>query len=142
MTKDYTAWCVTSTPLSTSQSSWVGDKVENVRLALYADADFAGCPNTARSTTGVYFALMGPSPHCGLAAISKRQSCVSHSTPEAELVAADHALRACAIPALSLWSYILQNPVIHFYEDNQTAVRVIQADETNMRHLARTHRIC
>src|SRR4051812_14337081 len=42
--------------------------------------------------------------HCvPLAAVSKRQSCVSHSTPEAELVALTYALRHEGLPGLSLW---------------------------------------
>ena len=31
---------------------WVGDPMDDVRLALYADADFAGCVESLRSTPG------------------------------------------------------------------------------------------
>ena len=31
---------------------WVGDSMDNVDLALYADADFAECVDSLRSTSG------------------------------------------------------------------------------------------
>ena len=67
---------------------WVGDPPENLKLALYCDSDFAGDPETMRSTSGVLLALRGPRTFCPLDAISKRRMAVSHSTPEAEIVAA------------------------------------------------------
>eukprot|EP00971_Amphidinium_carterae_P115636 2290666-Amphidinium_carterae.1 len=63
----------------------VGNTKEEVTPHLYADADFAGCPFSGRSTSGVYLALKGSRTHLPITAISKRQSCVSHSTPEAEM---------------------------------------------------------
>jgi hypothetical protein len=39
---------------------WVGDKPEDVQPFLFADADFAGCTATQRSTTGYDLAIRGP----------------------------------------------------------------------------------
>ena len=51
---------------------------------------------------------------------SKRQGCVSHSTPEAEIIAADYALRTHAIPVISLWKTLVgQGPKIIFHDENQ-----------------------
>jgi hypothetical protein len=33
---------------------WVGDRAEDITLHCFADADFAGCQKTARSTSGVF----------------------------------------------------------------------------------------
>ena len=85
---------------------WVGDCVPNIALHLYADADFAGCTDTKRSTSGVHLAMHGPHTCYPLSGISKRQGCVSHSTPEAEMVAATFALRQCGLPAMLLWDSI------------------------------------
>ena len=50
----------------------VGDEPQDVSPVLFADADFAGCPKTARSTSGVFLALHGPSTRIPLQAFSKR----------------------------------------------------------------------
>ena len=59
------------------------DKPSALQLAVYSDADFAGCQETSRSTSRLLLAFAGPGSFFSLACISKRQSCVSHSTPEA-----------------------------------------------------------
>ena len=99
---------------------WIGDARADLKVTLYADADFAGDTETMRSTSGVFLALTGPNSFFPISALSKRQSCVSHSTPEAELVAADLAIRTEGIPALDLWSLLLDQEKIKidFQEDN------------------------
>ena len=42
----------------------VGDGPEELNLAVYADANFAGCPGTNRSTSGVLLVLIGPNSFC------------------------------------------------------------------------------
>ena len=64
---------------------------------------FAGDIDTQRSTSGLYSVVRGPNSSFPISAGSKRQSCVSHSTLEAELVAADFGLRTDGLPSLSLW---------------------------------------
>ena len=88
---------------------WIGDARADLKITLYADADFAGDTETMRSTSGVFVALTGPNSFYPISALSKRQSCVSHSTPEAELVAVDLAIRTEGLPALDLWSLLLQD---------------------------------
>ena len=39
---------------------WVGDSVEDMYLAVYADADFSGCAESLRSTSGGHMNLQGP----------------------------------------------------------------------------------
>ena len=39
---------------------WVGDPMDDVHLALYADADFAGCIDSLRSTSGGRLNTQGP----------------------------------------------------------------------------------
>ena len=72
---------------------WVGDKWEDVELTIYADADWAGDKPSFHSTSGCFLCLSGRNTFFPLAALSKKQTCVSHSTPEAEIVAADTAIR-------------------------------------------------
>ena len=81
---------------------WIGDPLKDLELHLFADADFAGCTKTSRSTSGLFLCLQGPDTRFPLQGQTKKQGCVSHSTPEAEIVAADFAMRTVGIPALSL----------------------------------------
>ncbi len=119
--------CYINCSLELKLHGWIGDPPAELTLTLYADADFAGDNETMRSTSGVFLALTGKNTFWPLTAISKRQSCVSHSTPEAEIVAADLAIRTEGLPALDLWSTLLKNPdlTVHFAEDNQACIQVI-----------------
>ena len=118
-----------------------GDKQSG--LHLYTDADLGGCPDTQRSTTGVFLCVRGDHTMFPLVAISKRQSCASVSTPEAELVAGSHGLVRELIPALDMCDKML--PAGYdaiFHEDNQAMIRVIETGRNpTMRYLHRTHRI-
>ena len=85
---------------------WVGDQISDTVLHLFADADFAGCAATQRSTSGFHLQARGPHTWFPLAGVSKRQSCVSHGTLEAELAAATLALRSSGLPFLPLWEQL------------------------------------
>ena len=82
---------------------WIGDSLDKLFPHFFADADFAGDIDTQRSTSGFFSMIRGPISSFPISAGSKRQSCESHSTPEAELVAADFGLRTDGLPSLSLW---------------------------------------
>ena len=95
---------------------WVGDPLAAVQPHLFADADFAGCVDTQRSTSGYHFAIRGPHTCFPIAGVSKGQGCVSHSTPEAEMVSADYSLRHCGLPCLTLWWTLLPGtPKLRFH---------------------------
>ena len=85
---------------------WIGDSLDEIFAHFSADADFAGDIETQRSTSGYYSIIRGPNSSFPFSVGSKRQTCVSHSIPEAELVAADFGLRTDGLPSLSLWSVI------------------------------------
>ena len=90
---------------------WCGDSPSDLYLEAYADADFASDYNTARSTTGGILFLAGPDTRFVLSCASKKQGCVSRSTPESETIACSHVLRVFGIPAILLWSAVLNRPV-------------------------------
>ena len=76
-------------------------------MALYCDADFAGDRQTSKSTSGRVLALVGPKTFAPIAAASKGQSAVSHSSTESEMISLEEAVRTEGIPALSFWDAIL-----------------------------------
>ena len=55
----------------------------------YADSDWAQCPDTRKSTTGIVFLYAGAPVHW----VSRKQGTVSQSSSEAEYVSASHATR-------------------------------------------------
>ena len=124
---------------------WIGDKLDDLKLGVWSDADFAGCKITMRSTSGCYVALTGHNSFFPLSAFSRKQTCVSHSTPEAELVAADASLRQEGLPAQIFWETLKEGNQmkLEFYEDNQAAIQVIKSGKNpNMKHMGRTHKVC
>ena len=96
-------------------------------LHLFTDADLGGCAVTQRSTTGVFLCIRGEKTVFPFVAVSKRQYCVSVSTPEAELVAGSHGLLRELVPALDMCDRVLtaDYPAV-FHEDNQAMIRVIK----------------
>ena len=123
--------------------SWIGDPLDCLKLVLYCDADLAGDRTDCKSTSGVLMALMGEHSFVPLAGVSKKQTSVSKSTPEAEIVAIDHGLCKEGLPALSLWEHILKRKLqLRLMEDNAAACRVlITGRNPSMRHMSRTQRI-
>ena len=95
--------CYLKSTLSYRQYAWVGDSKENLTLHLYTDADLASDPEDSISTSGAYFAIVGPRTHVPLGHRSKHQTVVSHNSTESEMIPADHGLECIGLPALDLW---------------------------------------
>ena len=85
--------------------------------------------------------MEGPNTRFPLAWASKRQGAVSHSTPEAEIVATDYVIHKMGVPGLDLWGALLPKKcVLVFHDDNQAAIQVCKTGRSpTMRHLGRTH---
>ncbi len=135
--------CYIHTTKDYKMVGWIGDDFSAVGLHLFSDADFAGCSETQRSTSGVHLAVQGEHSNFPIAGISKRQGCVSHTTPEAEIVAGVFALRATGLPALTLWE-VLNSKIgkIQMHADNKAMIQVAHTGRNpTMRHLSRTHRV-
>ena len=62
--------CYLKSTLSYRQYGWVGDTKEDLNLHLYTDADLASDPEDSVSTSGAYFALVGPRTHMPLGLLS------------------------------------------------------------------------
>ena len=75
---------------------------------VYVDASFADCVRTNKSTSGCFIALAGPNTFIPIAAICKKQTCVSHSSTESEIVAAELGLRTEVLPLLTLWDLVVE----------------------------------
>ena len=99
---------------------------------------FAGDKGDSKSTSGMFVALTGPHSFFPLAAASRKQTAVANSTPEAEVVAAYHAMavitaaydavRLDAVPLLDLVEAVFNRTVsTTLYEDNQSCIAIIKS---------------
>ena len=60
---NFTISCVTSnSSLSKRMAGWVGDTSDGLSLSLFADADFAGCSKSLRSTSGSHMHIQREHP--------------------------------------------------------------------------------
>ena len=71
---------------------FVGDPPEHCKTRFFADSDHAG-EHDNRSTSGCLLALVGPNTFYPLTAFSKKQTSTATSSTEAEVTAANLALR-------------------------------------------------
>ena len=126
---------------------WVCDKPSDIEIVAYCDADLAGDRTDSKSTSGVLICLVGPRTYVPITAVSKKQTSVSKSTPEAEIVALDHGVAKEGIPLAQLWQFAIGQgtgkPVtVNCMEDNEAACRIIiTGNNPNMRYMSRTQRI-
>ena len=135
--------CYINQSIDLCMFGWVGDSQNDLRLWLYTDADFAADKSDSKSVSGVFCALVGQTTFFPLCALSKKQSSVSHSTTESEMVAADLGLRTEALPLTTLLDQFFRRDVrCLFLEDNQSTLRNIMTGKMGaLRHVSRTHRI-
>ena len=87
--------------------------------------------------------LRGPFTRFPLVGISKRQGCVSHSTPEAEILALAFAMRIVGLLYATLWRTMTPHrlPLV-VHEDSMATIRVVHTGKNpTMRYMGRTHRI-
>ena len=86
-------------------SGFIGDSINDCQLWLFCDSDFAG-EFDAKSTTGCALFLVGPNTYYPLNAFSKKQTSITMSSTESEVVAANQGIRAQGLPSLSLWFFL------------------------------------
>jgi hypothetical protein len=88
--------------------SFVGDAPELCHPVLFSDADFAGDMITAKSTSGTYVAIVGPNTFAPITAGCNKQTCVSHSSTESEIVAAERGIRTEGLQVLTFWEHVVE----------------------------------
>ena len=99
--------CYIHSTMDRTMVGFVGDSPEQCKTWLFADSDHAG-EHDNRSTSGCLLALVGPNTFYPLTAFPKKQTSTAMSSTEAEVTAANLALRAVGLPSSCLWSVIRQ----------------------------------
>ena len=88
-------------------SCYVGNTAEQCRLGLFQDSDFAGDLEDSKSTSGGTLCVFGSHTFVPKSWMCKKQTSVSHSSTESEIISLDARLRLDGIPAHDLWDLIV-----------------------------------
>ena len=85
----------------------MGNTVKQCRLGLFQDSDFAGDLEDSKSTSGGALCIFGSHTFVPISWMCKKQTAVSHSSTESEIISLDATLRLDGKPALDLWDLIV-----------------------------------
>ena len=85
----------------------VGNTAIQCRLGLFQDSDFAGDLEDSKSTSGGTLCIFGSHTFVPISWMCKKQTAVSHSSTESEIISLDAGLRLDGLPALDLWDLIV-----------------------------------
>ena len=89
------------------QCCYVGNIDKQCRLGLFQDSDFAADLEDSKSTSGETLCVFGSHTFVPISCMCKKQTSVSHSSTESEIISLDAGLRLDGIPALVLWDLIV-----------------------------------
>ena len=90
-----------------SQYCYAGNTAQQCRLGLFQDSDFAGDLEDSKSTSGGILCIFGSHTFVPISWMCKKQTAVSHSSTESEIISLDTGLRLDGLPALELWDLIV-----------------------------------
>ena len=76
-------------------------------LGLFQDSDFARDLEDSKSTSGGTLCVFGSHTFVPISWMCKKQTSVSHSSTESEIISLDAGLRLDVVPALDLWDLIV-----------------------------------
>ena len=85
----------------------VGNTAKQCRLGLFQDSDFAGDLEDSKSSSGGTLCIFGSHTLVPISWMCQKQSSVSHSSTESEIISLDTGLRLDGLPALELWDLIV-----------------------------------
>ena len=118
----------------------MGNTSKQCRLGLFQDSDFAGDLEDSKSTSGRTFCVFGSHTFVPISWMCKKQTAVSHSSTESEIISLDTGLRLDGLPALELWDLIVS--VLGNVSRVSTVIKmIIKGRSPTTRHVSRTHRV-
>lgn len=97
----------------------------------------------SRLRSGLRFVIRGAFTNFPLNGQIKRQECLNHSTPEAEIVASGLAAPREGLPDLDLRDVLSPSSgPLTFHEDSEAMIRICRSDRNpTMRHVLRSHAV-
>ena len=85
----------------------MGNTAKQCRLGLFQDSDFTGDLEESKSTSGGTLCVFGSHTFVPISWMCKKQTAVSHSSTESEIISLDTGLRLDGLPALELRDLIV-----------------------------------
>ena len=89
------------------QNRHVGNTAKQCRLGLFQDSDFAGDLDDSKSTSGGTLCVFGSHTFVPISWMCKKQTAVSHSSTESEIISLDTGLRLDGLLVLELCDLIV-----------------------------------
>ena len=86
----------------------VGNAAQHSLLELFKDSDFAEVLEDSKSTSGGVLCIFGSRTYVPISWMCKKQTAVSHSSTESEIICLDAGLRKDGLPALDLWELVIE----------------------------------
>ena len=119
----------------------MGNTAKQCRLGLFQDSDFAGDLEDSKSTSGGTLCVFGSHTFIPISWMCKKQTAVSHSSTESEIISLDARLRLDGIPALDLWDLIVLVVGNTTQNHDRTEKPVVCRDTSHERHrlVEKTH---
>ena len=108
----------------------VRSTAEQCRLGLFQDSDFAGDLEDSKSTSGGILCIFGRHTFVPISWMCKKQTSVSHSSTEAEVISLDAGLRMDGIPALDLWDLVIE--VFHSSTNQTNKTKDVREPQGNL----------
>ena len=85
----------------------MGNTAKQCRLGLFQDSDFAGDLEVPKSTSGGTLCIFGSHTFVPISWMCEKQTAVSHSSTESEIISLDTGLRIDCLFELDLWNLIV-----------------------------------
>ena len=92
---------------STFEYKTLTNTAKQYRLGLFQDSDFAGDLEDSKSTSGGTLCIFGSHTFVPISWMCKKQTAVSHSSTESEIISLETGLRLDGLRALELWDVIV-----------------------------------
>ena len=112
------------------QYCYVGNTAKQCRLGLFRDSDFAGDLEDSKSTSNGTLCIFGSHMFVPMRWMCKKQTSVSHSSTEAEVISLDAGLRMDGIHALDLWDLVTE--VFHSSPNQTNKIKDVRESRRNM----------
>ena len=108
----------------------MGHIAQHCRIGLFQDSDFAGDLEDSKSTSGGVLCIFGSHTFVPISWMCKKQTSVSHSSTESDVISLDAGLRMDGIPAFEFWDLVIE--VFHSSPDQTYKAKVVREPRGNL----------
>ena len=108
----------------------VGNTAQHCRLGLFQDSGFAGDLEDSKSPSGGILCIFGSRTFVSRSWTCKKQTSVSHSSTEAEVISLNAGLRMDGIPALDFWDWVIE--VFHSLPNQTNKTKDVREPRGNL----------